>query len=448
MILYYGDLAIRDANPDDAGQLCAWWNDGKIMAHAGFPNGLSETPDTIRKSLAQDSDDRGRRHMIELGGKPIGEMNYRNKGSGTAEIGIKICDFAQQNKGYGTTLLTMFIDALFTYYGYEKIILDTNVKNRRAQHVYERKLGFRCLGTREHSWLDQLGEPQYSIDYELAKEDWETARTRFPYIRIRLETPDDYRQTEELTKAAFWKNTDRGVIVDEHLLVHRLRKLPVFIPELNYLAQIGGKIVGNVLYSKAKIVSPDGLEHPVLTFGPLSVLPEYQNRGVGKALMRFTIQEARRLKYSAIVICGEPDYYPRFGFRRAKEFGLTCGDGGVFDAFMAMELIEGALCGIGGRYYEDSVFHTMAADEVAEFDRDFPQMTPRPIVPVDALLSRLDSAAADAIRSLNLPCLGALRSRSQAEISSLPGIDDKAIQTIRTVMREHGRIWGEGGERL
>ncbi|NLG36605.1 MAG: GNAT family N-acetyltransferase, partial [Clostridiales bacterium] len=177
LILYYGDLAIRDANPDDAGQLCTWWNDGKIMAHAGFPNGLNESPDAISKSLAQDSDDRGRRHMIELGGKLIGEMNYRNKGNGTAEIGIKICDFAQQNKGYGTTLLTMFIDALFTYYKYEKIILDTNAKNKRAQHVYESKLGFRCLGTREHPWPDQLGQPQYSIDYELTKKDWVTVRT-------------------------------------------------------------------------------------------------------------------------------------------------------------------------------------------------------------------------------------------------------------------------------
>ena len=124
---------------------------------------------------------------------------------------------------------------------------------------------------------------------------------------------------------------------------------------------------------------------------------------------------------------------------------MTCGDGGVFDAFMAMELYDGALCGISGRYYEDLVFHTMTADEVAEFDRDFQQMVPRSVVPVDALLSRLDSAAADAIRSLNLPCLGELRGRSQAEISSLPGIDDKAIKTIRTVMREHGRIWGVGG---
>ena len=173
MNLIKGNLIIRDAVPSDAGQLCIWWNDGKIMAHAGFPNGLNENPDNIRKSLAADTDETHRRHIIEFGGKPIGEMNYRNKGGGVAEIGIKICDFSEQEKGLGTTLLAMFIDALFTRYGYEKIILDTNVKNERAQYVYENKLNFVKLRVNENAWPDQLGIPQSSIDYELTKTDWQ-----------------------------------------------------------------------------------------------------------------------------------------------------------------------------------------------------------------------------------------------------------------------------------
>jgi len=172
MNLSKNNLMIRNALPSDAELLCAWWNDGVIMAHAGFPNGLGDTPERIRESLSGDSDTTHRRHIIELDGKPIGEMNYRNKGEQTAEIGIKICDAAEREKGYGTTLLSLFMEELFLRYDYEKIILDTHVKNARAQHVYEHKLGFRRLGVRENSWRDQLGEWQSSIDYELTKSDW------------------------------------------------------------------------------------------------------------------------------------------------------------------------------------------------------------------------------------------------------------------------------------
>jgi RimJ/RimL family protein N-acetyltransferase len=142
------------------------------MAHAGFPNGLNTTAKEIRNNLINDTDDTHRRLIIELNGKPIGEMNYRNKGGETAEIGIKICDFTQQEKGLGTNILSLFIDALFNGYGYKKIILDTNTNNQRAQHVYEKKIGFKKVGVRENSWRDQLGEWQSFIDYELTKEDW------------------------------------------------------------------------------------------------------------------------------------------------------------------------------------------------------------------------------------------------------------------------------------
>jgi RimJ/RimL family protein N-acetyltransferase len=171
MLITKNNLTIRNATAADAEQLCRWWNDGKVMAHAGFPNGLGTTAEEIRESLAGDTD-ADRRCIIESGGKPIGEMNYRTKGSGIAEIGIKICEPAEHEKGYGKTLITMFIDALFNQYGYEKIILDTNVNNKRAQHVYN-KLGFREVSVNHNAWKDQLGEWQSSIDYELTKVDFD-----------------------------------------------------------------------------------------------------------------------------------------------------------------------------------------------------------------------------------------------------------------------------------
>lgn len=175
MFIKYDNLIIRNAVAADAIQLCAWWNDGKIMAHAGLPNGLGCTPEEIRKSLADDTDETHRRHIIELDGRPIGEMNYRNK-DGAAELGIKICDFSQQEKGYGTILLSVFIDALFLHHGYKKMILDTNLNNKRAQHVYEKKLGFRRIGLEKNAWRDQLGIMNSIINYEMSKADWIASR--------------------------------------------------------------------------------------------------------------------------------------------------------------------------------------------------------------------------------------------------------------------------------
>lgn len=187
MLIKHENLTIRNAGAADAEQLSIWWNDGKIMAHAGLPNGAGCTPEEIRKSLAGDTDETLRRHIIELDGKPIGEMNYRNE-RGAAELGIKICNFSEQEKGYGTKLLTVFIDALFRYYGYEKMILDTNLKNERAQHVYERKLGFRRVGIEKDSWRDQLGELQSTVNYEISKADWLASRKEpLEYIHIPLE---------------------------------------------------------------------------------------------------------------------------------------------------------------------------------------------------------------------------------------------------------------------
>ncbi|MGI5959941.1 MAG: GNAT family N-acetyltransferase [Massiliimalia sp.] len=171
MLLKYGPFVVRNATEEDAEQLSVWWNDGKIMEHAGFPNGIGETVQSIVNSLRNDADDTGRRLMIEMDNIPIGEMNYRNKGNQVAEIGIKICDFSKQNKGAGKILLSMLISSLFYDFGYQKIILDTNLKNKRAQHVYE-QLGFTKLRVNENSWTNQVGELQSSVDYELDQKDF------------------------------------------------------------------------------------------------------------------------------------------------------------------------------------------------------------------------------------------------------------------------------------
>lgn len=166
MLLKYNNLTIRNATIHDAEQLAQWWNDGNIMAHAGFPNGTGQKKEGIANSLIKDTDDTHRRLIIEFDNVAVGEMNYRNVGNNTAEIGIKICDFSKQNRGVGKVFLSMLINSLYSDFGYRKIILDTNLKNERAQHVYE-QLGFKKLRVNENSWTNQIGEVQSSIDYEL-----------------------------------------------------------------------------------------------------------------------------------------------------------------------------------------------------------------------------------------------------------------------------------------
>ena len=164
MKIQYENLTIRQAKVADAKQLTAWWNDGAVMAHAGFPNGLGTTEEEVIKGLGNG------RMVIEESDRLIGECNYRNVADGVAEIGIKICETDRQNRGVGRKVLSMLIGWLFRN-GYSKIVLDTNLTNTRAQHVYE-SLGFCKVRTNIDSWKDQLGQLQSSVDYELVETDF------------------------------------------------------------------------------------------------------------------------------------------------------------------------------------------------------------------------------------------------------------------------------------
>jgi predicted N-acetyltransferase YhbS len=111
------------------------------------------------------------------------------------------------------------------------------------------------------------------------------------------------------------------------------------------------------MYTKSKIIRPDGSETPTVTFGPVSVVPKLHNRGIGSKIIRHSINAAHELGFGAIIIVGHASYYPRFGFKPASEFNLTMPDDSVFDAFMALEIQPNYLGTIGGKWYEDDVFH-------------------------------------------------------------------------------------------
>lgn len=162
-------------------------------------------------------------------------------------------------------------------------------------------------------------------------------------IIIRQEKPEDYKNTELMTMRAFWNIHGPGC--NEHLLVHKLRDSEVYLPEISRVAELDGKIVGAIMYSKAEIYDGETY-HEVLTFGPLAIEPTAQSKGVGRKLLEETIKLAKDAGYPGICIFGEPDYYPRHGFVNAEKFGITDEAGNNYDAFMAYELTENGFANI------------------------------------------------------------------------------------------------------
>lgn len=169
MNINYKDILIRNAIESDAKQLETWWNDGSVMAHAGFPDGFHTNTERIKNQI-ENYTDKKRTLIIEYKYIPIGEMNYKMSDDSECEIGIKICESDYQEHGIGRVVLSLFIEELFNM-GANLIFLTTNLKNKRAQHVYE-KLGFKKTKIEYDSWEDQRGELQSTVFYDLEKENF------------------------------------------------------------------------------------------------------------------------------------------------------------------------------------------------------------------------------------------------------------------------------------
>lgn len=189
-------------------------------------------------------------------------------------------------------------------------------------------------------------------------------------ISTRQEQKKDYRTVEELTREAFWDLYKPGC--DEHLIVHKMRDIPGFIQELDFVAyDDDDKILGNIMYSKAKIINNEKQEFDVVCMGPLAVLPSYQKQGIGTLLINHSIQQAKKLGHKAIIIFGDPGYYHRFGFVNAKTYNIQTAEGANFEPFMALELYDKSLAGISGKFYADKVFET-DPKELEAFEKEFP----------------------------------------------------------------------------
>ena len=190
-------------------------------------------------------------------------------------------------------------------------------------------------------------------------------------VIIRNEKESDYSIVEEITRKAFYNLYIPGCI--ENYLVHIMRNHEDFIPELDFVAELDGQVIGNIMYTKAKLVDESGFEKEILTFGPISVLPEYQRNGYGKLLMEHSFQEAARLGYDVIVIFGSPANYVGRGFQSCKKYNICLEDHRYPAAMMVKELKEHVLDGRKWFYYDSPVMN-IDEEEARRYDDSLEKM--------------------------------------------------------------------------
>ncbi len=160
-------------------------------------------------------------------------------------------------------------------------------------------------------------------------------------LNIRQEQFFDYKTVENVVELAF---KDMPMADgNEHELVAKLRSSQAFIPFLSLVAEIDGKIVGHIMFTKATVG-----DDVILTLAPVSVLPEYQNQGIGGQLILVGHELAKNFGYKCIVVLGHEKYYPKFGYTPASNFGITCPFDVPSKNFMAIELVKNGLKDISG----------------------------------------------------------------------------------------------------
>ena len=191
-------------------------------------------------------------------------------------------------------------------------------------------------------------------------------------ITIRLETKDDYRNVENLTREAFWNVYRPGCM--EYYVLHCYRDDPAFVPELDFVMELDGELIGQVIYVRSEIDCDDGRKVPIMTFGPISIRPDLQRHGYGKMLLEHSMEQARTMGTGALCIEGDIGFYGKSGFVAAGTRGIRYHgepDAELVPYFLLKELVPGFLDGVTGVYHTPQGYYVDEAEAEA-FDRNFP----------------------------------------------------------------------------
>ena len=192
---------------------------------------------------------------------------------------------------------------------------------------------------------------------------------------IRLEKKEEYRAVEELVRESFWNVYRPGC--SEHYVLHVLRDDPAFVPQLDFVMEMNGRLIGQNMFMKTVIEADDGRTVDVLTMGPICIANDLKRRGYGKILLDRSLEEAEKMGFGAVLFEGNIQFYGKSGFTYAREFGIRYHDlpeGADDSFFLCKELIPGFLNGISGVYQTPRGYYVSDAD-VEEFDKAFPPKT-------------------------------------------------------------------------
>lgn len=190
-------------------------------------------------------------------------------------------------------------------------------------------------------------------------------------LNIRNERESDYKNVEDITRKAFYNVYVPGCM--EHYLVHIMRGHEDFIPELDFVIEVDGQIVGNIMYTKSKLTDEGGTEKEIVTFGPVSILPKYQRKGYGKMLIEHSLKRAAELGYEAVVIMGSPANYVGSGFQCCRKYNVCVEKEKYPAAMLVKELKPGALDGKLW-FYSDSPVMNVDEREAQAFDDGLEKM--------------------------------------------------------------------------
>ena len=192
-------------------------------------------------------------------------------------------------------------------------------------------------------------------------------------LNIRNEKKEDYRAVENLIRESFWNVYRPGCL--EHYVIHKLRDDVDFIPELSFVMELDGRLIGQNMFMKANIKADDGRDVPIMTMGPICIAPEFKGKGYGKILLDYSLERAREYGCQALCFEGNINFYGKSGFTFASNFGIRyhgLPDGEDASFFLCKELEEGYLDGVTGEYTTPQGYF-VDENEAEEFDKNFPK---------------------------------------------------------------------------
>lgn len=191
-------------------------------------------------------------------------------------------------------------------------------------------------------------------------------------INIRLEKKEEYRVVENLVRESFWNVYRPGCL--EHYVLNQLREDPAFIPELDFVMELDGKMIGQNMFMEAVIKSDDRRDVPIITMGPICITPELKRKGYGKILLDYSLEKAAAMGFGAVCFEGNIDFYGKSGFTYASEYGIRyhgLPEGEDASFFLCKELIPSYLDGITGEYATPEGY-MVDENEAEKYDAAFP----------------------------------------------------------------------------